>query len=138
MPLATARPAKMNTTNRNPTTNACETADRTAAAVFSSRLVGNVRAASLVSFAWISRRTFDGSEKLVRLRFKWELNAVTITTPNTAIASTPATRATALLIPEAVPAWSWSTELITTVVSGATVIAIPKPRTTNPGKNVFQ
>ena len=37
--------------------------------------------------------------------------------------------ATALLMPEATPARSCDTELSTTVVKGATLIAIPKPVT---------
>src|SRR5712691_10439303 len=59
-------------------------------------------------------------------------------TLNTAIASRPATRATALLTPDATPAWRLSTAPITVVVSGATVIAIPNPSTTTAGKNVVQ
>ena len=79
-----------------------------------------------------------GSSAPARLRFKRKLNNFTITIPRIAMASTLATRATALLMPEAVPARSWSTELITTVVRGATLIAIPRPRTMNAGKNAFQ
>ena len=60
------------------------------------------------------------------------------TTPKTAIASRPATRATALLTPDATPACRGSTALITVVVRGATVIAIPNPSTTTAGKNVVQ
>ena len=60
------------------------------------------------------------------------------TTPNTAIASRPATRATALLTPDATPAWWLSTAPITVVVSGATVTAMPNPSTTTAGKNVVQ
>src|SRR3954464_2788002 len=48
-------------------------------------------------------------------------------TPNTAIASRPATRATALLTPDADPAWRASTASITVAVSGAPGLAIPKP-----------
>src|ERR1700704_2269730 len=59
-------------------------------------------------------------------------------TPNTAIARRPATRATALLTPDATPAWWLSTALITVVVSGATVIARPNPSTITAGKNVVQ
>ena len=47
-------------------------------------------------------------------------------------------RATALLMPEATPAWEESTARITVVVSGATLTAIPSPRTTTAGKNVLQ
>src|ERR1044071_7620977 len=66
------------------------------------------------------------------------LNACNIITPNTAIASNPAVRDTALLIPDATPACSSPTELITVVVNGATVIDIPTPRTTTAGKKLVQ
>jgi len=61
-----------------------------------------------------------------------------MTAPKTAMANTAATRATALLIPDAVPARCCSTEFITKVVRGGTLIAMPIPRTTNPGKNAVQ
>src|SRR5712692_5225948 len=60
------------------------------------------------------------------------------TTPKTAIARRPATLATALLTPDATPECRGSTALITIVVRGATVIAIPNPSTTTAGKNVVQ
>ena len=103
-----------------------------------SRAVGTCNPASLVSSVRSSRRTAGGSEKPARLWFKRRPKAFTITTPNTAIASTPATRATALLIPEAVPTRSSFTEFMTEVVRGATVTAIPNPRTTIAGKKAFQ
>ncbi len=58
--------------------------------------------------------------------------------PNTAIAISPATRATALFTPDATPACSASTAVIAVVVSGATTIAMPNPSTTTAGKNVVQ
>src|SRR5215470_19069324 len=58
--------------------------------------------------------------------------------PNTAIAISPATRATALLTPDATPACCVSTAVIAVVVSGATTIVIPNPSTTTAGKNVVQ
>src|SRR5271163_5339189 len=58
--------------------------------------------------------------------------------PNTATASSPAIRDTALLTPEAMPASLDGTASITAVVSGATLIAIPTPKTTTAGKNVLQ
>jgi hypothetical protein len=64
--------------------------------------------------------------------------AVRATAPRIAIASTPAVRETALLIPEAVPAYRLGTELNTVVVRGATVTPIPIPNTAMPGKNVHQ
>jgi len=60
------------------------------------------------------------------------------TTPNTAMASSPAKRDIALLIPEAVPARSVPTEFMTVVVSGATVTLMPKPSMHIAGKNVAQ
>src|ERR1700684_3437881 len=58
--------------------------------------------------------------------------------PKTAIARSPAIRDTALLTPEATPASREGTNSITAVVSGATLIAIPTPKTTTAGKNVLQ
>ena len=58
--------------------------------------------------------------------------------PKTAIASKPAVRETALLIPEATPTRFSGTEFITVVVRGATLTAIPMPRTRIAGKNVAQ
>lgn len=55
---------------------------------------------------------------------------------STAIESSPAVRATALLIPEAIPAWRTFTAPITVVVSGATVIAMPRPNTNTAGKRL--
>src|SRR6516225_4380340 len=56
------------------------------------------------------------------------------TAPSAATASNPATRATALLTPEAMPAWASPAVPITVDVSGGTVIAIPTP-STNVGGN---
>src|SRR5262249_5399044 len=55
-----------------------------------------------------------------------------------AIAKRVATDATALLIPDATPAWFRGTALMTVVVSGATVIAMPNPTTTIGSKNATQ
>ncbi len=56
-----------------------------------------------------------------------------ITAPSTAIASSPATRETPLLIPEAIPTCRSSTELSAVAVSGATVAESPRPKTSTPG-----
>ena len=56
----------------------------------------------------------------------------------TATVSSPAARATALLMPAAMPAWRTSTAFITVVVRGATLTAMPSPSTTMAGKNVPQ
>ena len=58
--------------------------------------------------------------------------------PSAAIARSAAVRETALLIPEAMPTRFAGTALITVVVSGATLTAIPKPSTTTAGKNRLQ
>ncbi len=54
------------------------------------------------------------------------------------MATNPAVRATALLTPDATPACVCETELITTVVSGATLMAIPRPSTATGGKKSVQ
>ena len=74
------------------------------------------------------------SSRLVSSRLK----TVVTMTPKTAIAIRPAVRATALLMPEAVPAWCRGTALMTAVVKGGTVIAIPMPSTIAAGKKVVQ
>jgi hypothetical protein len=60
------------------------------------------------------------------------------TRPKSAMESSDAVRETALLMPEATPARSCGTEVMTAVVRGATVPDIPNPSTTIPGKNVVQ
>src|ERR1700735_111311 len=136
--LATERAAQMRVTMRKPKTKAWEMDARSSAVVGASRLEGRSRPASLISLERTYWRMSGGSGTPARLRFKLPLNNFTKTIPRMATASTPATRATALLMPEAVPARAWSTELITTVVSGATLIAIQRPRTMNAGTNAFQ
>jgi hypothetical protein len=58
--------------------------------------------------------------------------------PRTATASKLATRETALLTPDAIPARCSSTLLMTVVVSGATLIAMPSPKMRTAGKKVVQ
>src|SRR5690606_6784983 len=65
-------------------------------------------------------------------------NAPTAIAPSSATASRPATLATALLTPEATPAWLSSTAPITVVVSGATLTVTPNPSTPAAGKKVVQ
>ena len=50
----------------------------------------------------------------------------------------PAVRATALLMPEASPARSSPSAPMTAVVSGATVMPIPRPSSAMPGRNPRQ
>ena len=56
-----------------------------------------------------------------------------ITAPSTAIASSPATRETPLLTPEAIPTRRSETESSTVAVSGATVADIPRPKMSTAG-----
>ena len=56
--------------------------------------------------------------------------------PRTATNRRLAIEATALLMPEAIPIWRSATPLTTAVVRGATVIAIPSPRTIIGGRNI--
>ena len=69
----------------------------------------------------ICRRSSDETERRSRRRSRSRLNTPIRTKPRTATASRPAIRDTELLTPEAAPARFWETELITVVVSGATV-----------------
>src|SRR5580704_10094182 len=55
-----------------------------------------------------------------------------------AIANSAAVCDTALLIPDAAPARFWVTELMTRVVSGATLMVIPNPKKSIAGKYVVQ
>ncbi len=63
----------------------------------------------------------------------FELNDAATTAPTAAIATSPATRAIALLTPEAIPALLSSASASTVEVSGATVIDRPSPNTSSPG-----
>ena len=54
------------------------------------------------------------------------------------MASMPAMREMALLMPDAVPACWLPTAPMTVVVSGATLMAMPRPSTAVAGKNVVQ
>ena len=67
-----------------------------------------------------------------------EPNWAEITAPRTAIASSPATRETPLLTPEAMPTWRSSTESSTVAVSGATVAERPRPKTSDRRQHVGQ
>jgi hypothetical protein len=64
---------------------------------------------------------------------KVELNCAATAAPTAAIATKPATRDTALFTPDATPACCASAPPSTAAVSGATVTAIPKPKTSTPG-----
>ena len=66
------------------------------------------------------------------------MNVAATTAPVAAMARRPATRATALLTPDAIPAFDSSAPARTVAVSGATVIARPIEKTTRPGNRSTQ
>ena len=103
----------------------------------SSRLRGGSAAASFRLCCAISWRIAALSD--ARRTSRERANTETEIAPNKAMARSPAARATVLLIHDDAPAWrSLSIEVITVVVIGATVIAIPMPSVRMPGKNVVQ
>ena len=88
----------------------------------------------LVLGAWTAVCASELSDWPATLSSSEEVNCAETTAPSAAIASTPATRATALLTPEATPTWRSSTESSTVVVSGATVIDSPRPKSSIAGR----
>jgi hypothetical protein len=78
---------------------------------------------------------FHGAEAMERIAAS---KAHAITSPKTAIASSAAVRDTALFTPDATPASSVPTAFITVVVSGATVMLMPRPSTQTAGKKLSQ
>ena len=79
-----------------------------------------------------------GEVELRRLLSRAWLNLAERTRPKTAMASRPAMRETALLTPEATSASRVGRDSMTAVVSGATAMAIPMPRTATGGKKLVQ
>ena len=61
-------------------------------------------------------------------------NEAATTAPTAATATRPATRAIALFIPEAMPAFESSASASTVAVSGATVIDSPSPKSSSAGR----
>src|SRR5258705_4761790 len=105
--LNTASEAQQYATMRKAKIKALETAAFTSEAIFwSISLAGTSMAASLVRFERASLRTCWDTPSVDNSCSRSIANAFTITMPNTATASSPATRATALLMPEAAPARS--------------------------------
>ena len=102
--LATARAAQIRFTRRNAETKAWAIAVWMAELVCESRPSGTSRPASLMTLDWIWWRAAGARFKPARECCRLALKALTMTIPKMATASTPATRDTALLIPEAVPA----------------------------------
>ena len=71
----------------------------------------------------------------VRRRPASEPNEAAIAAPTAAVPSSPATRAIALLTPEAIPACERSAPASTAAVSGATVIDSPSANTSSAGQH---
>jgi hypothetical protein len=136
--LSNASAAHASITRRKPATKASPTERRIAEAVVASTPAGTVIAASRGRWSSIPRCTAGGKSNAEIRLSNARLNAAFITTPNTARASNAPAREMALLMPDARPASSRPTEFITVVVSGATVTAIPNPRTLTAGRNVAQ
>src|SRR5271163_2629254 len=93
--LAIDRPAQENRIRRNPERKAWETASRSAALALASRFFGRSMPARSISLERISRAVSELRGRVARLRSRWVLKTFTITMPSTAMASTPANRATA-------------------------------------------
>src|SRR5215467_4147925 len=136
--LASARAADPSVTSRKPATKDSSTAISKAARDSGSALGGISIAPSLARCSETEARNSGETGSLDKLRSRAVLKPWTIVMPRTAIDRSPAVLDTALLTPEATPARCSGTEFITVVVSGATVIAIPKPSTITAGKNVDQ
>ena len=66
----------------------------------------------------------------------WKISDTRV--PSPATASKPERRETALLTPEATPVWSSRTAAMTAVETGATTIAMPKPRSIIGGSTPVQ
>src|SRR5215212_5511532 len=136
--LASARPAAMSMATRKPVTKASSIALSTAAAVPPSSPSGTsapARSTFSASSCW--RAPCGRSSSAVRAS-SWAENIMNTKMPSTGMQRRLAVRETALLTPEARPAWLPETELMAVVVSGAMTSAIPKPITTIAGKIVVQ
>src|SRR5208283_4752402 len=91
--LPTARAAQIHIISLKLRTKEAAIDDSIEAAVAGSTPSGAFSAASLVSFDRSLLCAPSGIGRSDNARFRWLPNTVTITTPNTAIASSPATRA---------------------------------------------
>src|SRR5258706_1993470 len=136
--LSRANAAPSSETRRKAITNDSSIARLSAACASPPTLVGMVMPASLVRCASIACCTPGDRCSVARWLSRLLVKTERATIPKTAMASSPAARETALLIPEAIPAWRCSTAPITAVVSGATVMVMPNPITTTAGKKVIQ
>src|SRR5258708_22077905 len=72
------------------------------------------------------------------IRARWGEKLANNTVPSAATANRPATRATALLTPEAMPAWLSPTDAMTVDVSGGTVMVMPMASTQIAGNTLTQ
>ena len=103
-------------------------------AAASARHAADVAAGQRLRLRVVDRRPPRAGRAVADAVVERAANWAETTAPSAAIASRPATRATALLTPEATPTWRSSTESSTVVVSGATVIARPRPKRTIAGR----
>jgi hypothetical protein len=94
-------------------------------------------ASSLPASGWdlaeVTSAARGESSAVARWSWRRESNCAESAAPRTAIARSPATREIALFTPDAIPALCSSTAFRTVVVSGATVAASPRPKTTSAG-----
>ena len=124
--------------SRNPVTKAIEMARRIDIRS-AGRTLGGVSAAASFTRSASSAAATSGARLMAPSRRSTSpLNTCSMSTLMRATASRPAARDTALLMPDAVPAWRTSTAFITVVVSGATLTAIPSPSTIIAGRKVLQ
>src|SRR4249919_3136115 len=137
---SSASDAAISINSRKVDTKALSMESRTAARCDGWSATTESSSAPVILTNWrsVAARTSLESPTRSRRGSMFVANVRDITTPNTATASNPATRATALLIPDATPECERSTAFMTVVVSGATTIAMPMPRIVTAGKNVVQ
>ena len=125
-------------TTRKPLTKDSSIARLTTGRVPGCNSFGSSAPASLFRWVASASRAEDVSSISAKRWSSRRSKLCSITIPKTAIASNPAVREIALLIPDATPTRFEGTEFITVVVRGATLTAIPSPRTTIAGKKVVQ
>src|SRR6266852_5614087 len=136
--LARARTVQISETRRKLFTNDSAIAFLSATCISLLTFDGRVIAASLTLCTSIACCTPGERCRVARWLSRLLVKTDKTTIPNIAMASSPATRDTALLIHEALPAWLCSTAPMIAVVSGATVMVMPRPITTTAGKKVIQ
>jgi hypothetical protein len=123
--LARANATPINIIIRKLVTKDTEIAFCTAAEVALLTPAGISMPTSLFYCATSTLRTPGGRASAFRLLSRLALNVARATIPGAAIASKPAVRAIALLMPDAIPARWESTDPITAVVNGTTSTHLP-------------